>query len=35
MLWSLTAAKKKVSANQCHMIVSRAQVYKSLNGLDF
>ena len=34
MLWSLTAAKK-VSANQCHMIVSRAQVYKSLNGLDF
>ena len=31
MLWSIDSRQKRASADQCHMSVSRAQVYNSLS----
>ena len=31
MLWSIDSCQKRVSADQCHLTVSQAQVYDSMN----
>ena len=31
MLWSIDSCQKRVSADQCHLTVSHAQVYGSMN----